>query len=105
MAGLMAMPMVVIELAPIRAMFNDGRLNAAIVTACVVGKIAFWLAIWQQVAVMEKQFLKSMIPHHAGAVLMCERAGLSDPAVLELCRRIVESHRAEIAEMETMLGG
>ena len=44
-----------------------------------------------------------MIPHHAGAILMCKRARLGDPEVLALCRQIIASQTAEIAEMKAML--
>jgi uncharacterized protein (DUF305 family) len=44
-----------------------------------------------------------MIPHHAGAILMCREAELSDAAVLDLCRQIVDSQVAEIEQMKAML--
>jgi uncharacterized protein (DUF305 family) len=44
-----------------------------------------------------------MIPHHAGAILMCEEAQLRDPEVIELCASIVESQRAEIDQMKAAL--
>jgi uncharacterized protein (DUF305 family) len=49
------------------------------------------------------QFLKSMIPHHAGAVLMCEQAPIEDGAVRELCKSIIASQQEEIAQMKGML--
>jgi uncharacterized protein (DUF305 family) len=30
-----------------------------------------------------------MIPHHAGAMLMCEEAVLSDPELRRLCQQII----------------
>jgi hypothetical protein len=30
-----------------------------------------------------------MIPHHSGAILMCEQAALTDPDIVALCRQIV----------------
>ncbi len=105
MVGLMAMPMVVIELALMRTMYGNKRLNAAIAVACIVAATVFWFAIREQYAISERQFLKSMIPHHAGAILMCERADLTDQAAIDLCPRILASQTAEIAEMESMLGG
>jgi uncharacterized protein (DUF305 family) len=44
-----------------------------------------------------------MIPHHAGAILMCEQADLTDAAILELCRQIVDSQEAEIRQMKGLL--
>ena len=103
MAALMALPMVVIEIFVMKAMYPDRRRNIAIVAACLAGTVVFWLAIRAQWAVTDGQFLRSMIPHHACAILMCERADVADAAVLALCREIVASQNAEIAQMKDML--
>jgi hypothetical protein len=103
MAGLMALPLVIIELLVMRSMYADRRLNILILAACVVGTLAFWFAIREQAVIGERQFLQSMFPHHAGVILMCQEAELSDPNVLALCRQIVDSQVAEIAEMKAML--
>jgi uncharacterized protein (DUF305 family) len=63
----------------------------------------FWTLIRQQAAIGDRQFLRSMIPHHAGAVLMCEQAELQDPQILQLCKGIVSSQQAEIAQMKSLL--
>ncbi|HEU4692503.1 MAG TPA: DUF305 domain-containing protein [Vicinamibacterales bacterium] len=103
MAGLMALPMVIIELLVMRSMYADRRLNVVILAACVVGTLALWFAIREQAAIGERQFLRSMIPHHAGAILMCQEADLVDPEALALCRQIVDSQVAEIEQMKAML--
>jgi uncharacterized protein (DUF305 family) len=106
MAGLMAAAMVVIELTVMSGMYHDKRLNALIAGAGVVALIVFWIFIRQQTAISDKQFLKSMIPHHASAILMCQRASITDQAIRNLCHRsqgIVESQQAEIAQMKAML--
>src|SRR5215216_4212168 len=68
MAGLMAAPMVLIELALMRRMYPDNRLNAIIAGVAVVALIGFFLAIRTQALVTDTQFLRSMIPHHSGAI-------------------------------------
>jgi len=50
----------------------------------------------EQTAIRERQFLKSMIPHHAGAILMCEQATLQDPEIVRLCESIKRGQQAEI---------
>jgi len=45
-----------------------------------------------------------MIPHHSGAILMCEQANISDPEIISLCEQIVESQVEEINQMEAILG-
>lgn len=103
MAGLMAAPMAIIELLIMRAMYPDKKLNGVLILVSVVALIGCWLGIRQQLAIGDRQFLRSMIPHHSGAILMCQQASLQDPEVLALCRAIVTSQREEIAQMEAML--
>lgn len=103
MAGLMAIPMVIIELALMRAMYHNKRRNAVIVVASVVAMIAFWLFIRRQTAIGDGQFLRSMIPHHGGAILMCQQAPLRDPELRELCQNIIVSQQTEIDQMKTKL--
>jgi len=44
-----------------------------------------------------------MIPHHSGAILMCEQASLKDPEVIALCDDIVEAQKREISQMQAIL--
>jgi uncharacterized protein (DUF305 family) len=99
----MTAPMMVMELLMMRAMFPDKRRNAVILGAAVVLGVASFAMIRQQTAIGDDQFLRSMIPHHAGAILMCEEAPISDPAVRELCLGIIASQQSEIAQMKAML--
>jgi uncharacterized protein (DUF305 family) len=103
MAGLMAAPMVLIELALMGSMYENRTANVAIVIVGVLALVGFFLAIRQQVAIGDTQFLRSMIPHHSGAILMCEKATIRDPELQKLCRQIIESQKAEIAQMKSML--
>lgn len=103
MAGLMAAPMVIIELALMSAMYHNKRVNAAIAAVSIVALAGFWFAIRQQTAITDEQFLKSMIPHHAGAILMCEEAKLSDADIKKLCDEIIAGQQAEIAQMKAKL--
>jgi uncharacterized protein (DUF305 family) len=57
----------------------------------------------QQTAISDRQFLRSMIPHHSGAILMCEDASLQDPRIRELCKTIVKGQQEEIDQMRDML--
>jgi uncharacterized protein (DUF305 family) len=103
MAGLMTAPMVVIELAVMRAMYLDKRRNALIIVGSLLAALVFFLLIRQQTAISDRQFLRSMIPHHAGAILMCEQASLDDPEIKELCGNIISSQQSEIDQMKSML--
>jgi hypothetical protein len=105
MAGLMTSPMVLLELVFMRHMYSDKRTNVIVTAVAGLAFVACWVFIRQQVFVGDTQLLRSMIPHHAGAVLMCEKAKLEDPEVSQLCAEIVRSQRSEISKMKAMLSG
>ena len=69
MAGLMTALMVLFELALMGAMYKNRAANIAIYALSTIALIGFFVAIRTQTAIGDTQFLKSMIPHHAGAVL------------------------------------
>lgn len=103
MAALMTAPMAVLEMALMGAMYPDAKRNRIILVVGVVVGLLSWFAIRQQVAIGDRQFLRSMIPHHAGALLMCRQATLSDPEVAALCQGIEASQTREIAQMKALL--
>jgi uncharacterized protein (DUF305 family) len=85
------------------AMYHNKKWNVSIIAAGVIALIGCWVGIRQQVAVSDKQFLRSMIPHHAGAILMCEQADIRDAEIKELCGNIVTSQQQEIDQMKATL--
>jgi uncharacterized protein (DUF305 family) len=103
MAGLMTAAMVLIEVALMSGMYPNKRLNGIILGAGAVMLIVFWLFIRRQTAISDEQFLKSMIPHHAAAILMCEQASIHDADVKSLCQGIVTRQQDEINQMKTKL--
>lgn len=103
MAALMTAPMVVIELVVMRMMYKDRRLNALIIATSVVVGVATFAFIRQQTAIGDRQFLRSMIPHHSGAILMCREATIIDPELKALCREIIVGQQREIDQMTAKL--
>lgn len=103
MAGLMTAPMVILEMAVMGAMYPNRKMNIVIIAAGLLALIVFWILIRQQTAITDKQFLRSMIPHHAGALLMCGKAPILDPRIEKLCRAIIPGQQAEIDQMKTIL--
>ena len=79
------------------------QLNLVIIGFSAVALIAFYMSIRKQAFVSDKQFLKSMIPHHAGAILMCKNANIQDPEIKKLCEEIIASQQREIAQMKAKL--
>lgn len=103
MAATMTAPMLVFEILLMGMMYQNKRLNALIVALSVLGLVIFFLFIRQQTAITDKQFLRSMIPHHAGAILMCEQAPIQDPDIRQLCGTIIASQQSEIDQMKEKL--
>ena len=103
MAGLMTAPMVVIELLLMSGMYRNKKLNALLIAGSCVAGIAFFLFIRQETAISDRQFLRSMIPHHSGAILMCNEASLQDQRIRELCKNIVAGQQQEIDQMRAIL--
>jgi uncharacterized protein (DUF305 family) len=103
MAGLMTAPMVVIELLLMSGMYKNKKLNALIIAGSCVSGIALFMFIRQQTAISDRQFLRSMIPHHSGAILMCEDAAIQDQRIKDLCKTIISGQRSEIDQMRAWL--
>lgn len=103
MAGLMAAAMVIIELGVMGMMYRNRALNVVIIGASIAGLIGCWMAIRTQTGVADLQFLRSMIPHHSGAILMCGKASIRDRELQELCKSIIASQEAEIRQMKAKL--
>jgi hypothetical protein len=103
MAGLMTGSMVLIELPLMRAMYPLKRLNVIVMAIGVLALAGFFGLIRQQAVVGDGQFLRSMIPHHSGAILMCEQAALEDVEIKTLCREIIASQQSEIDLMKRKL--
>ena len=103
MAVLMAAPMTALMPAFMPGMYPNRMFTFATVATAILSGALAWGAIRGQWLIGDRQFLRSMIPHHSGAILMCREADLADARVLELCRGIVESQRSEIELMNALL--
>jgi uncharacterized protein (DUF305 family) len=103
MAALMTASMVLIELPLMSSMYKSKRLNAVIIAFGVVLLVGCYMMIRKQALISDRQFLRSMIPHHAGAILMCEEASIQDREIQELCKSIVSGQQAEIDLMKRKL--
>ncbi len=103
MAGLMTAPMLMFELLLMRGMYPKAKSNAAVLIGSAILLVGCFAAIRTQAGISDRQFLRSMIPHHAGALLMCGQAALHDPEVKALCERIRVSQQSEIELMEAKL--
>lgn len=103
MAALMTAPMVVFELLLMRGMYPNQALNGVIVAASLVLLAFSWSAIRYQWGIGDEQFLRSMVPHHSGAILMCREATIEDPDIKTLCATIMDGQQREIDQMVAKL--
>jgi hypothetical protein len=103
MTLMMVTPMALIMLIAMRSMFTSARFNAIIGVAAVAIFMASFAAMRTQAAIGDAEFLRSMIPHHSGAILMCREAAITDPDIATLCDRIIKSQQEEIAQMQAIL--
>lgn len=103
MAGLMTAPMIIIEIFVMWSMYNSKKVNLIIAGVSLGLLVLFSLFIRKQTAISDKEFLKSMIPHHGGAVLMCGKAPIEDAEIKKLCEGIMSSQQSEIDWMKRKL--
>jgi uncharacterized protein (DUF305 family) len=103
MAALMTASMVLIELPLMSSMYKSKKLNMIILAAGAIVLIGSWFGIRQQASIGDRQFLRSMIPHHAGAILMCQQTSIQDQEIRTLCNNIISGQQAEIDQMKTIL--
>ncbi|MCC6804008.1 MAG: DUF305 domain-containing protein [Anaerolineae bacterium] len=103
MAGIMTAPMLIMEVILMRSMYENKRALWVIFGSSVIVLVAFFIFIRQQTGITDREFLRSMIPHHAGAILMCEQAPIQDSEIRTLCESIIASQQSEIDQMKTIL--
>ena len=103
MAGMMVAPMIIVMPLAMGTMYPDRRRNMIVYTVSAIMFMAFFFFTRQQTFIGDQQFLRSMIPHHSGAVLMCEKANIADAEIKALCEGIVRSQTSEIEQMKKIL--
>jgi cation transport ATPase len=103
MALMMAAPMVALMPLMMNEMYPDKKKNRLVIMGAMLILVGAFSAIRFQSAIGDTQFVRSMIPHHSGAILMCEKAKISDPELKSLCGEISKGQRQEIRQMENIL--
>lgn len=103
MALMMAAPMVIVMLLLMGSMYENRKLNALLCVASALVFVVCFSFARTQTPVGNVQFLRSMIPHHSSAILMCDNPRITDPEIVELCKQISKSQRDEITQMQAIL--
>ncbi|MBX2988840.1 MAG: DUF305 domain-containing protein [Bdellovibrionaceae bacterium] len=99
----MVAPSVVIMIILMKEMYPKKKLNVALSLASVLIFVLSFVFIRQQTLVGDKQFIRSMIPHHSGAILMCQEGKIEDAELKALCADIIKAQHNEIEQMKTIL--
>lgn len=99
----MVAPSVVIMIILMKEMYPKKKLNVALSLVSVLIFVLSFVFIRQQTLVGDKQFIRSMIPHHSGAILMCQEGKIQDAELKALCADIIKAQHSEIEQMKTIL--
>jgi peptidoglycan/LPS O-acetylase OafA/YrhL len=103
MALVMGASMAVVMLLFMWGMYQDKKLNAAILAVAVVTFAGSLWLVRSQSTIDDVSWMKAMIPHHSIAILTSSRANISDPRVRELADEIIKAQEREIAEMKRLI--
>jgi uncharacterized protein (DUF305 family) len=103
MALMMVAPMAILMLLMMGAMYDNKALNLILHAGFAALFLLAFALTRTQGAIGNEQFLRAMIPHHSGAILMCREASITDPEIVALCGRIQQSQREEIDQMKLIL--
>ncbi|SDI25726.1 protein of unknown function [Arthrobacter subterraneus] len=103
MALLMVSGMAVVMVIGMWAMFQNRKANIAMLAGFALLFVGVFALGRTETFVGNEQFLKSMIPHHSRAILVCQESDITDPEIEELCTEIVDTQQKEIAQMKSIL--
>ena len=103
MTLMMVAPMLALMILFMGKMYPSTSTNRLLVGLAALIFAVGWFGMREQLGVGDAQFLRSMIPHHSGAILMCDKAKLTDPETVKLCHNIVAAQEREIAQMQAIL--
>ncbi|MBD3330448.1 DUF305 domain-containing protein [Candidatus Peregrinibacteria bacterium] len=103
MALIMVAPMVILMLFFMRGMYPNKKLNILLYSLSGLIFIMGFVFIRTQTFINDSQFLRSMIPHHSSAIVMCEESKITDSKIEKLCDSIIETQLSEIEQMQKIM--
>lgn len=103
MALVMWAPMAIVMLLTMGSMYQNKKLNLILYAIFAIILVLSYAAIRNQSLVGDRQFLRSMIPHHSGAILMCKEASLRDAEIKQLCSEIIPAQQREVDQMKQIM--
>ncbi|MCK0166177.1 DUF305 domain-containing protein [Jannaschia sp. S6380] len=103
MSMLMFGTMLAIMLSFMIFMYKTKWLNLTLYAASLLFfAVGLWL-VRSQITVQDESWMKSMIPHHSIAIMVSERATITDPRARKLADEIIAAQEKEIAEMDYLI--
>ncbi|MBT8250292.1 MAG: DUF305 domain-containing protein [Acidimicrobiia bacterium] len=103
MTLIMGAAMAVIMLGFMLSMYQNKKLNAAIIAGSIALFAGALFLVRSQSTVADESWMSAMIPHHSIAILTSERAEIEDVRVKQLANDIIDAQRREIEEMEWLI--
>ena len=103
MTLLMVSPMAISMLLFMWKMYENKRINFAIIGAAILVFCLSLAGLRTQTPIGDVAWMKAMIPHHSSAILTSTHANLKDPEAQKLAAEIIEAQEKEIAEMKAMI--
>lgn len=103
MTLLMVAPMAISMMLFMWSMYENKKLNYAILTVSAVVFIATLTMLRNQTLIKDVQYMKAMIPHHSSAIMVSQKATFEDPETEQLAKDIIEAQKREIAQMKEII--
>lgn len=103
MTILMIAPMAIVMLLYMWGMYENKRLNYLILAGSLLIGVGTYHIMRQQTFVDDVAWMRAMIPHHSSAIMVSQKAHISDPEAQQLARDIIEAQKEEIAQMKAMI--
>lgn len=103
MTLLMVAPMAISMLLFMWNMYDNIKVNYAIIAISTLVFIGSLWGLRTQTPINDVQWMKAMIPHHSSAILTSSNANFKDPEVRKLANDIIEAQEREIKEMKELI--
>ena len=103
MTLLMVAPMAISMLLFMWKMYENIKVNYAIIAISTLVFIGSLWGLRTQTPINDISWMKAMIPHHSSAILTSSNANFKDTEVQKLADDIIKAQKKEIAEMKSMI--
>lgn len=103
MTLLMVAPMAVLMLLLMPGMYDNKKYNTVIMITSIAVFVIAIVFLRNQTTIGNQQYIKAMIPHHSSAIMVSQKAEITDPELKKLSEDIIKAQEKEIAEMKAML--